>query len=209
MTRHITTFGRDLMRAISGTPLAGHLRLRGIVADAVHGANGSLDRALDKVERAVRDEPRLLVELLDERKFLRALCRSFTESEARRHGVTLRKSDAMKPGTQDRPAATTGAATTTSTGRAKHSMSPTHSLPRRSGAMMAGAAGAARVALLDVMRVNGQPLRAVTAGEALKYADKTKSDAVTIERICAGLKERVPVGDQIDDAEAARRAAPS
>ena len=237
MTHQIGSFGEALLRAFGALPDSG-ARLERITDAAIREHAPSLRRAADKVERTIRAEGGMMIELLDQAQFTRALVEKYTARRAHRIKVSLKGNGAgqlmtdnhargARPDEHSNAAAAAGGghggvdaqprcapATNTAPGGAAHDranrrVTPTATLPghaRRTGAAMGGARAATRRALLDTIRVNGQPLRDVTAGEALGYAEKARRDAGLIERICTGLKEKEPVGAQIDDEEAERRA---
>ena len=224
MTTHIGSFGEALLRAFTrfGEDPDPKARLARVADAAIRKHAPSLKKAADAVERAVRAEGGMMVEVLDELCFTRAIIERTVATRARRIKVALRgngadqhfvdahakaarpdkHANAGQPAGGGHPTNDAHSRTAPAT-PAPPAARPGHA--RRTGAAMAGAAPATRRALLDTLRVNGQPLRDVTAGEALGFAEKSRTDAAAIERICTGLAEKVRVGDQITDAEAEDR----
>ncbi len=219
MNKPIGSFGEQLLRAMGRAAETAAARLARL-ADRELRSRGNVAAAAKRLEAEVRRDPALLLEVLDEARFTSALVRRYVERRARSQKIALRGEGAGHSPRDDHqrlarpheyqdaaPAARGGHADVVTHLRRAPALKPLPpNRPRRTGAAMAGAAAAGRRALLDVLRVNGQPLRTVTAGEALAWSEKMAGDAALVARICRGLQERVPVGDQIDDAEAERRA---
>lgn len=82
-----------------------------------------------------------------------------------------------------------------------------HSTTKRTGKNVASVTSQVfRKCILDELKVNGLPLREVTAEEALQNAEKRRINARIIETLCRDLKPDLTVGEQLSDTEATERA---
>jgi hypothetical protein len=217
---YIGSLGDELIRAMSKIGLGPKVRLQSIADDAVreHGIGQS---AVSAVSAAIEDDPALLVEMIDAIKFREPLIRRYLEGRAaalRALGahvpVGLHKTGALSPHahrdtetarvTAQQNPATRGhrcrdaqtLIASRSPGHAKHGLKA-----------IASVQTTVRRGLLDTILVNGQKLRDVRVEEALTWAETMQSRAIVVGRICNGLDPRKPVGEQLTDEEAERRAA--
>lgn len=229
----IGSFGEALMRAFGRAAVGRGMRLHA-EADSALMRHGVSREAVAILRTSVDAEPALMIELLDEIKFTDGLLRTFLLRRAaalkasgvvvpagrhaddaqsvyaRGNSTTEHQNpaghsfrDAQHAGARGTPEHRAGQS---KRGNPEVPARPVQNKPRGL-ARMRGATALMRNHILDRLIVNGQPLRSVTAGEALGAAEVMSGNAATIVRICTGLKPDVPVGRQLSDSEAEERAA--
>lgn len=225
---YIGTFGEELARAMAriGRAPARSVRLHGI-ADAAVMRHGVGDKAVSEVERAVRDDPALMLEILDEIKVVGPLIRRFIE----RRAAALKAQGAFVPAGQamhdalrgvarrdgEVPAADGHDAFDDQSGSAIRL--PGHA--RRGLDSIAAIAPTVARGVLQSTVIDGRRLGEMTPAEAMAHVarenasiarerialDKRHGHTALIVRICRDLDPAKRIDAQIDDDEAARRAA--